>query len=301
MNSERAIGAHSEPTSKTIGARARLLAGAPVTERRLEVAGVSTPILEGGDGPPVVVLHGQGGFAAQRMPLVAELVTTNHVVAPDLPGLGASHLKNRKPDTTTVMTWLAELIDETCAGPPALVGMSLGGAIAARFAVDHGDRIARLVLINSGGLGGRPSPRALIALIRYAAHPTERSLARFRAHVMVDPERARRNAGDRWEPLHTYMLELARTPSVRAANKRLLRELGIPAIPAEDLARITVPTFLVWARHDRVMALTHAERASTRHGWPLTVIEDAGHVVFADQPTATVEAVRSALITGETQ
>jgi len=45
-------------------ARRRLLAGAPVTERRLDLAGVSTAVLEGGDGPPVVLLHGQGGWSA---------------------------------------------------------------------------------------------------------------------------------------------------------------------------------------------------------------------------------------------
>ena len=91
------------------------------------------------------------------------------------------------------------------------------------------------------------------------------------------------------------MLELARTPSVRTANTRLLRELGIPAIPPDDLARITNPTTLIWARHDHVMRLRHAQRAATRHGWPLHVIDDAGHVVFAEQPDATLRAVRSAL------
>lgn len=297
MYSEHAVSRHDGTTTGG-DARARLLAGSPVTERRLQLAGVSTAVLEGGDGPPVVVLHGQGGFAAQCMPLVAGIVATHHVVAPDLPGLGASEMHGRKPDPPTVMTWLAELIDKACDAPPALVGMSLGGAIAARFAIDHGDLIARLVLINAGGLGGRPTPGALLALIRHNAHPTERSLARLRAYVMLDPERARHNAGDRWDPLHTYMLELARTPSVRTANKRLLRELGIPPIPPHDLARIAVPTTLIWARHDRVMRLRYAEQASARYGWPLIVIDDAGHVVFAEQPDATLRAVRSALGTG---
>ena len=53
-------------------ARRRLLAGAPVTERRLELAGVSTAVLEGGDGPPVVLLHGQGGWAGMWLPVMAD-------------------------------------------------------------------------------------------------------------------------------------------------------------------------------------------------------------------------------------
>ena len=47
-------------------ARERLLAGLPVTERRLRLAGVSTAVLEGGDGPPVVLLHGPGTASALR-------------------------------------------------------------------------------------------------------------------------------------------------------------------------------------------------------------------------------------------
>ena len=45
-------------------ARERVLAELPVTERRLQVAGISSAVLEGGDGPPVILLHGPGEFAA---------------------------------------------------------------------------------------------------------------------------------------------------------------------------------------------------------------------------------------------
>lgn len=276
-------------------ARARLLAEAPVTERRLNLAGVSTAVLDGGEGPPIVLLHGQGGVGAQWMPLLPRLAATYRVIAPDLPGLGASQMPDREPRTATVMAWLEALIADTCATPPVLVGISLGGAIAARFALSHGERIARLVLIDSGGLGGRPSPRALLTLIRHSARPSPRSAARLRALVMVDPDGAAQRMGDRWEPLHEYMLELARTPAVRKANKRLLRDLGLRPIPPDDLARITVPTTLIWGRHDRVMALRHAQQASERYAWPLHVIDDAGHVVFADQPDATLDAIRSAI------
>lgn len=64
----------------------RLLEGIPVTERRLDVAGASTSLLEGGEGPPIVLLHGQGGFAAHWVEVVPHLVRSHRVVAPDLPG-----------------------------------------------------------------------------------------------------------------------------------------------------------------------------------------------------------------------
>jgi len=91
-----------------------------------------------------------------------------------------------------------------------------------------------------------------------------------------------------------YSLERARTPSVRAANRQMLRELGTKMIPPEDLVRIAVPTALVWGRHDRVMRLRIAEEASARYGWPLHVVEDAGHFAV-EQPEAFQGALRAAL------
>lgn len=60
---------------------ARLLAGVPVTERRLDLAGVSTAVVEGGDGTPLVLLHGPGEFAAGWLPVFSDLVRTNRVIA----------------------------------------------------------------------------------------------------------------------------------------------------------------------------------------------------------------------------
>lgn len=116
--------------------RERLLAGMPVTERRLELAGVSTTVLEGGDGPPVVLLHGAGEFAACWLRVLPDVVQAHRVVVPDLPGHGASAVAGDPPDAERVAAWLGELIARTCPSPPALVGHGLGGAIAARFAGD---------------------------------------------------------------------------------------------------------------------------------------------------------------------
>jgi pimeloyl-ACP methyl ester carboxylesterase len=276
-------------------ARRRLLAGAPVTERRLDLAGVSTAVLEGGAGPPVVLLHGQGGWSGMWLPAVTELVRTHRVVAPDLPGLGASEVPDGPPDAVRVLAWLDELIERTCPAPPALVGASLGGSIAARFAIAHPQRLSRLVLLGAGSLGRfRPAPGVVLALIRFIARPSERTHAGFLRQVAVDPARVRALMGDRWEASQAYNLDRARTPSVRAANRRMLRELGTKRIPPQELARITVPTSLIWGRHDRVMRLRVAEAASARYGWPLHVIDDAGHFSL-EQPEAFRAALQAAL------
>jgi pimeloyl-ACP methyl ester carboxylesterase len=276
-------------------ARRRLLVGAPVTERRLDLAGVSTAVLEGGDGPPVVLLHGQGGWSGMWLPVIADLVTTHRVVAPDLPGLGASEVPDGPPDAARALAWLDALIQRTCPAPPALVGASLGASIAARFAIAHPDRLSRLVLMGAGSLARfRPAPGVVLALIRFVARPNERTQRGFLRQVAVDPARVRALLDERWEASQAYLLELARTPSVRAANRRLLRELGTKRIPPQELARITVPTSLIWGRHDRVMRLRIAEAASVRYGWPLHVIEDAGHFSL-EQPEASREALQVAL------
>jgi pimeloyl-ACP methyl ester carboxylesterase len=276
-------------------ARRRLLAGAPVTERRLDLAGVSTAVLEGGDGPPVVLLHGQGGWSGMWLPVVGELVATHRVVAPDLPGLGASQVPGGPPDAAGVLAWLGELIQRTCLSPPALVGASLGASVAARFVIAHPDRVSRLVLVDAGSLGRfRPAPGIVLAMIRFIARPNERTHRGFLRQVAVDPARVRALMGDRWEVSQAYNLDRARTPSVRAANRRLLRELGTKPIPPQELARIAVPTSLIWGRHDRVMRLGIAERASARYGWPLHVVEDAGHFTL-EQPEASLAALRVAL------
>jgi pimeloyl-ACP methyl ester carboxylesterase len=82
---------------------------------------------------------------------------------------------------------------------------------------------------------------------------------------------------------------------VRRANRHLLRELGLGQIPPEEVARIDVPTSLIWGREDRVMPLGAAQEASARYGWPLDVIDDAGHFLGVDQPEAFLRALRRAL------
>jgi pimeloyl-ACP methyl ester carboxylesterase len=276
-------------------ARRRMLAGAPVTERRLDLAGVSTAVLEGGGGPPVVLLHGQGGWSGMWLPVVGGLVRAHRVVAPDLPGLGASEVPDGPPDAARVLAWLGELIERTCPAPPALVGASLGASIAARFAIAHPDRLSRLVLVGAGSLARfRPAPGVALALIRFIARPNERTQRGFFRQVTVDPARVQALMGARWEASQAYGLDRARTPSVRAANRRMLRELGTRTIPPEQLARIAVPTALVWGRHDRVMRLRIAETASVRYGWPLHVVEDAGHFAV-EQPEAFRAALWAAL------
>ena len=135
---------HDRPADDT---RRRLLAGVGVTERRLELAAIPTAVLVGGHGPPLVLLHSSGEFAALWQRVVPDLAATHTVVALDLPGHGASAAPPGPLGADGVLAWLGELLEQTCPEPPVLVGRGLGGAVAARFAAGHGDRVLGLVLV----------------------------------------------------------------------------------------------------------------------------------------------------------
>lgn len=279
------------------GPRAQLLAGSPFTQRYIDVAGVRTAVLEAGAGSPVVLLHGQGAWAGVWLSVAPGLVEDHRVIAPDLPGLGASDPLQSAPSRRQLSDWLTALIGQTCPSPPSLVGISLGGSIAARFAAEHGDRLASLVLLDTGGLAGRVRPplAVLAALVRANLRPSRAHTARLLSRLLADPEAVRRRLGHRWDSLVASLTDLARTPHVRRANQQLLRALGLPAIPEEDLAGIAVPTTLIWGREDRVVPLSGARSASARLGWPMHVIDDAGHLCILDRPDAVVHALTAAL------
>jgi pimeloyl-ACP methyl ester carboxylesterase len=279
-------------------ARERLLAEMPVTERRLQLAGISTAVLEGGDGPSVVLLHGPGEYAAKWLRVIPDLATTHRVVAPDLPGHGTSEVTDGPLDADRVSAWLGELIERTCPTTPALVGQILGGAIAARFAIDQSDRLGQLVLVDAFGLTPfQPTPEFGLALTDFIAEPTEDTHDRLWRRCAFNLDEMRERMGESWEWLKAYNLERARATNLHAAQHSLMTQFGMPAIPPADLMRITVPTTLIWGRHDLATQLAIAEAASARYGWALHVIENAADDPPIEQPEAFLRALREALET----
>lgn len=281
-------------------ARRRLLAGIPVVERTLPLATVPTAVLEGGAGPSVVLLHSSGEFATLWRRVIPHLATTHHVVAPDLPGHGASQMSaDGSLDPGRVLAWLGELIDQTCPSAPVVVGHGLGGAIAARFAVDRGDRLAGLVLVDTMGLVEfDPAPSFGQALHSFMQEPTAPTRDGLFEQCFVDLDRLRDQMGEHWTPLADYALDRAGTPAQQAALGLLMPQVGMPAIPADELARITVPTTLIWGRGDLQVPLPIAEAASARYGWPLRVIEHAGDDPAMEQPEAFLAALYPMLDAG---
>jgi 2-hydroxymuconate-semialdehyde hydrolase len=283
-------------TSAGHDARARLLAGAPVTEGKVQLAGVSTAVLEGGDGPPVVLLHGgieSGGV--YWAPVLSRLAQGHRIVVPDLPGLGESEPLARLHDEAFA-EWLIALMRVTCQEQqPVLLAHSLDGSLAARFAADHGSLLRQLVLMGAPGIGHYRMPLGLlITAIRFDLRPSERNGARFAHWAFLDPDATRQQDPEWYDAFMAYGLSRGAVPHVKRTMRRLIK-IGTKQIPDADLQRIDVPTALLWGRHDRMAPLRLAESASSRFGWPLHVVEDVGHVPFVEQPEAFLSVLHAAL------
>ena len=287
------------PPNPGAEARQRLLAGLPVSQRRLDAGDVSTALLEGGTGSPLLLLHGGiecGG--AYWAPVIPRLIENHRVVGPDAPGLGESEPLARLDDETFAR-WLRELIGLTCEARPTLVAHSLFGALAARFAAAHGDSLSRVIIYAAPGIGRYRMPVGLrIVAISFALRPNERSGERFERFALLDRERTRRRDPAWFDSFSAYALSRARTSHVKRTMSRLIK-VGTQRVPDAELQRIRIPAALLWGRHDRMTPLSLAEAASMRLGWPLHVVDDAAHVPHIEQPDGFVDRLAAAL-RGET-
>jgi pimeloyl-ACP methyl ester carboxylesterase len=276
-------------------ARERMLEGLPLTERRLRLAGVSTLVLEAGDGPPLVLLHGaieSGG--AYWAPVIERLAERHRVVVPDVPGLGESEpLADLTADAFA--DWFRALLRETCEERPALVGHSMGGALAARYAVRHGESLSRLVIYAGPGVGPYRIPvRLAIRVIRFGLRPSEKNADRLDEFGFFDLDAARRRDGEWIKAWSVYARERATVPHVKRTMRQLIQR-GKKQIPEAELRRIAIPAGLIYTSHDRFVPLRVGQWASARLGWPLQVIDEVGHVPHIERTEVFCDELQAGL------
>lgn len=215
-----------------------------------------------GDGPPLLLLHGSGpgvsGWANFRgnLPVFAEHFTTYLL---DMPGAGKSY----SPDVNPMMAApgaVLDFLDGLGLGPLPIVGNSMGGAIAARIAADHPERVSRLATI--GGVGValfNPSPpEGIKLLVEFVEDPTRERLVKWMESMVYDP-------GILTDEFVQMRWESATDPRTAADIKKLYNLPMLEAMRtrrafgAADqvamLTRIQVPTLLMWGRDDRVTPL----------------------------------------------
>jgi pimeloyl-ACP methyl ester carboxylesterase len=295
MTMETTVPQPAVPQPATGNPRERLLDGSQITERRIDADGISTAVLECGAGPPVVLLHGPVEAAIASRDTIVGLGRTHRVIAPDLPGHGESAAPVQL-DAERALAWLDDVIAQSCDVPPVLVGRVLGGAIAMRYCLDHPERVDRLVLVDTLGLAPfRPAPPFDEALQRFLADPSARTHDQLMEYCAHDFDALRARLGERWTAIAEYAVDRARLPTTLESAMALMAEFGFGEIPEGVLARIAVPTTLIWGRHDLATPLRIAESASRTFGWPLHVVDHAADDPGLEQPDAFLEVLSSVI------
>lgn len=246
-----------------------------VDPEMVEVAGAPVAVRRRGAGPPLLFLHG-AGFTGRWLRFHEALADGAQVVAPEHPGFGQS------PDRESIEGFddLVLHYDDLRARlgleePFDLVGYSVGGWMAAAYAVFHPHRLRSLTLIVPAGL--EPPIADMFSMLPEQLIETVFNDLSNVQEVMVDSE-------DLDVTVHMY--EEASTLARLAWNPRYDRKL------AGRLRRITCPTLVVGAENDRLIADRQADRyAELIPDARLVRIPGTGHAVVIEQPEQTARAV----------
>ena len=249
--------------------------------------------LDSGEGPAVLFIHGLTSSHRNWAHLVDKLNTDHRVLAPDLFGHGASDKMMGNYSLGVHAATLRDLLDRLKIDRVTLVGHSFGGGIAMEFCYLFPERVDRLVLVSSGGLGRSVSP-----LLRAATVPGAGWLLPLIASGWVRRRveaagRALTSAGWRASSDTTEIwrgfTSLADADSRRAflATTRGVIDPGGQTVSAHEYLPmgIQVPTLVVWGTRDRMIPAWHATTAHQVIADSRVVLfEGAGHFPHLDQP-----------------
>lgn len=260
-------------------------------ERRVSLCGISTRYLSAGSGRPVVLLHALGEDSSQWLAVLRALAPHYRLYALDLPGFAGGA---RPPRHTSAWfaSFLAAFVEDVAGEEVAVVGNSLGGLVALRFAFANRERVGALGLVASVGLGVEVSPLlqlpTLPGLGEVGALWTQNPLGM--AHLLV--ARAALVFGDPRRVPATWLAQqatLVRRPGfvdgVLAALRAQVDLWGQRDVVVDELPRLDVPTLVVWGDRDRVLPIAQAHRAARRLPQvSLTVFPGCGHLPPVEQP-----------------
>jgi 3-oxoadipate enol-lactonase len=254
--------------------------------------------LVGGAGPPLALVHGLGGAAANWRLLAPALAAERRVIIPELPGHGGSGALPAAPTLDPFADAVLAVLEHEQALPATWIGHSLGGLVGLRAAVRRPDAVTGLVLAAAAGISSatRVGELAVVWIGRLRPErfvtPHRRRVARSRSGRtlafgwwgVADP------AG--FDPVmaETFLAGAARHSDTRTAGTALVR-----TDPRHDLDRVGCPCLCLWGSADNWVPLADGMEYARRLRAPLRVIADCGHLLIGERPDAVLAALRGFL------
>ncbi|WP_040800940.1 alpha/beta fold hydrolase [Nocardia higoensis] len=256
------------------------LQGVAFEQGYLDLGGVRTRYLHAGstDLPTLVLLHGSGGHAEAYVRNLAAHAEHFSTWSIDMLGHGYTGKPGHPLEIVHYVEHLIAFLDAIGAERVCLSGESLGGWVASRAAVDHPDRIERLVLNTAGGSQADPEVmRRIITLsMAAAAEPTWETVQARIKWLMADKSKG-------YDDIVASRQRIYRQPDFVDAMRDIMA-LQDPQIRArnllgpEDYGRITAPTLVLWTSDDPTADVTEGRRiASMIPGARFELMTGCGH------------------------
>jgi pimeloyl-ACP methyl ester carboxylesterase len=258
----------------------------PFRLRTVRVHGHDVTYRMAGEGPTVVLIHGIAGSSTTWrgvMPALAEHYT---VIAPDLLGHGQSAKPRGDYSLGAYASGVRDLLTVLGQDRVTVIGHSLGGGVAMQFAYQFPERVQRLVLVASGGLGKEVSPLLKAVTLPGAEYVLPVLLHRRIREMGELPGSLASRVG--WRPSDT-LAEVWRSYTTLTDRRgqqafihtvRAVIDVAGQRVSAHDRLYLAqaLPTLIVWGDRDRIIPVAHAHRAAeAMPGARLEILEGAGH------------------------
>jgi pimeloyl-ACP methyl ester carboxylesterase len=263
-------------------------------ERFADVKGVRMRYFVGGEGPPLVLVHGLGGAASNWTELVPLLARRHRLLVPDLPGHGGSSALPAVSGLEPFADRVALVAEREGMLPAPVVGHSLGGMIVLRLALRRPADVQAIVLAGSAGLSiGNIWGRQLLSL--FTAIRPGRLAARQRGRVARSPLLRRVVFGTvsvadpvalTNEAVEGFLAAQLLHTDVDSAWQALRVD-----DPRQELELIRVPVLVLWGAEDGQLPLDDAFEYTRRLRARLRVIAGCGHLLIGERPEVCDRAI----------
>ncbi|MBN8870704.1 MAG: alpha/beta fold hydrolase [Solirubrobacterales bacterium] len=266
----------------------------------IEIHGQPVTYHKMGEGPPVLLVHGITSSSRTWKSVMPRLAENYTVIAPDLLGHGRSAKPQGDYSLGAYASGMRDLLVALDVPKATVVGHSLGGGIAMQFAYQFPDRISRLVLVDSGGIGREVNPAlraatlpgaeyVLPVLFTPTLHDAGLKVRNFLAGIGL------RGSAD-VEGVAEGFASLTEADA-RRAFIHTVRSVIDPTgqrVSAADRLYLTrdIPSLIVWGDCDRIIPVSHADLAhELMPGSRLEIFPGAGHFPFNDDPDRFIEVL----------